>query len=89
MESLEVLATHFNLLLRQLERVYKNLAVFYASSAENQLRLVPVISFLAVIKVVNPWVYEALLHQKRTYEELCEDTGVSEHEHEHEQEDRR
>jgi len=81
-DSLEVLAMHFNLSLRQLERVYTNLAVFYASSSENQLRLVPVISFLAVIKVVDPSVYEALLHQKITYEELCQKTGLSEHEQE-------
>jgi len=82
LDSLEVLAMHFNLSLRQLERVYTNLAVFYASSAENQLRLVPVISFLAVIKVVDPAVYEALLHQKITYEELCQKTGLSEHDQE-------
>ncbi|WP_418512146.1 KAP family P-loop NTPase fold protein [Corallibacter sp.] len=81
-DSLDVLATHFNLSLRQLERVYTNLAVFYASSSKNQLRLVPIISFLAVIKVVDSSVYEALLHQKMTYEELCEKTGLSEHDQE-------
>src|SRR5690606_5849063 len=81
-DSLEVLAMHFNLSLRQLERVYTNLAIFYASSSENQFRLVPVISFLAVIKVVDPSVYEALLHQKITYEELCQKTGLSEHDQE-------
>lgn len=81
-DSLDVLATHFNLSLRQLERVYTNLAVFYASSSKNQLRLVPLVSFLAVIKVVDPSVYEALLHQKMTYEELCEETGLSEHDQE-------
>ena len=80
--SLEVLALHFNLSLRQLERVYTNIAVFYASSAENQLRLVSIISFLAVIKVVDQSVYEALLHQKITYEELCRRTGLSEHDQE-------
>lgn len=81
-DSLEVLAIHFDLSLRQLERVYTNLAVFYASSSENQLRFVRVISFLAIIKVVDPSVYEALLNQKITYDELCEKTGLSEHEQE-------
>lgn len=81
-DSLEALAMHFNLSLRQLERVYTNLAVFYASSAENQLRLVPLISFLAVIKVIDPSVYEALLHQKITYEELCQKTGLPEQDQE-------
>lgn len=83
-DSLEVLAMHFNLSLRQLERVYTNLAVFYASSSKNQLRITPIISFLAVIRVVDPLVYEALLHQKITYEELCQKTGLSEHEQEDE-----
>jgi len=82
LDSLEVLAKHFNLSLRQLERVYTNLAVFYASSAENQIRLVPIISFLAVIKVVEPSMYEALLHQRITYEELCRKTGLSDSEQE-------
>ena len=79
---MEILAKHFNLSLRQLERTYTNLAVFYASSAENQLRLVTIISFLAVIKVIDPLVYEALLHQKITYEELCQQTGLSDEEQE-------
>ena len=82
LKPLELLAKHFNLSLRQLERVYTNLAVFYASSAKNQLRIIPVISFLAVIKVVDPSVYEALLHQEMTYEELCQRTGLPEHEQE-------
>jgi hypothetical protein len=82
LDSLDVLAKHFNLSLRQLERVYTNLAVFYASSKENQLRLVPIIAFLAVIKVVEPSVYEALLHQRMTYEEICQQTGLLEDEEE-------
>ena len=82
LDSLEVLANHFNLSLRQLERVYTNLAVFYASSAENQIRLVPIISFLSVIKVIDPSVYESLLLQKISYEELCKQTGLSDSEQE-------
>lgn len=82
LDSLDTLSAHFNLSLRQLERVYTNLAVFYASSAKNQLRLVPIIAFLAVIKVIDSTVYEALLHQKITYEELCQKTGLSEGERE-------
>lgn len=80
--SLEVLAEHFNLSLRQLERVYTNLAVFYASSAEDQIRLVPIISFLAVIKVIDPSIYDELLYQKISYEELFRRAGLSEHEQE-------
>ena len=82
LDSVEVLAKHFNLSLRQLERVYTNLAVFYASSVKNQLRLVTIVSFLAVVKVVEPSIYEGLLHQRVTYEELYQKTGLSNNEQE-------
>ncbi len=82
LDSLEILSKHFNLSLRQLERVYTNLAVFYASSEKSQLRLVPIVAFLAVMKVVEPSIYEDLLHQRITYEELCRKTGLSDSEQE-------
>jgi len=80
LDSLEILSKHFNLSLRQLERVYTNLTVFYASSEKSQLRLVPIVAFLAVMKVVEPSIYEDLLHQRITYEELCRKTGLSDSE---------
>lgn len=76
-DSLAILATHFNLSLRQLERVYTIIAVFYASSNENQLRLVPLLSFLAIIKVIHPSIFSDLLYQKISYEKLCNITGLT------------
>ncbi len=73
---LVALAKHFNLSLRQLERVYTNMAIFYATSAKHELKIVPIVSFLAVIKVIIPSMYDALLYQRITYEELCENTGL-------------
>ena len=58
----EPLANHFNLSLRQLEKVFTNLALLYGSSTKNHLRLVPIIVFLSVVKVVNPQLFEKLLH---------------------------
>lgn len=75
--SLEALAIHFNLSLRQLERIYTNIAIFYASSADNQLRLVPIVSFLAVIKVADSILYNKLLQKKVTYQELSERVVIS------------
>ncbi len=75
-EFLDVLIMHFELSLRQLERVYTNLAVFYASSVKSEYGTAPMVSFLAVIKVIDPPVYEALLHQRISYEDLCKKTGL-------------
>ena len=72
-----ILAKHFNLSLRQLERVYTNIAIFYATSAKDQIRLIPLVSFLAVVKVVNPVIYECLLHKTISYDELSKQTGLS------------
>jgi len=71
-DCLAPLAHHFNLSLRQLEKVFTNLAVFYASISQNELRLVPVVVFLAVIKVVDPSIFHALLHQKLSFSGLIE-----------------
>lgn len=68
----EPLANHFNLSLRQLEKVFTNLALFYGASAENHLRLVPLIVFLAVVKVVDPPLFDELLHKRVSYADVIE-----------------
>ncbi len=75
--SLEKLAPHFNLSFRQLEKVYTTLAVVKDFSGISE-KVVPIAAFLAVIKVICPSLYQKLLHQKITYEELCTKTGLSE-----------
>jgi len=76
-DSIGLLAEHFNLSLRQLERVYTIISLFYAASAENKIRLTPLVSFLAVIKVVHPTLFIDLLHNRATYEEVCSITGLT------------
>ena len=70
LDCLEPLANHFHLSLRQLEKVFTNLAIWYGTNAENDLRLVPIIVFLAVVKVVDPQLFEGLLHQRISYGEV-------------------
>ena len=82
-DCIEPLANHFNLSLRQLEKVYTNLALFYGTSAKNHLRLVPILVFLSVIKTVKPQVFDKLLHRRITYSDLCLETGLSHIEDEH------
>jgi hypothetical protein len=72
------LAQHFNLSLRQLEKVFTNLAIIYGTSGENHLRLVQIIVFIAVIKVVKPDIFENLLFGKISYSTLCKEVGFGE-----------
>ncbi len=76
-DCVEPLTTHYNLSLRQLERVFTNIAILYSSSSERHLRLVPIIVFISVIKVVNTSLFQSLLHRKATYEEVCSKVGLS------------
>lgn len=68
-------AQHFNLSLRQLEKTFTNLAIIYSTSTENHLRLVPIIVFIAVVKVVNPNVFGNLLLGRISFSNLCEQLG--------------
>ena len=68
------LAHHFNLSLRQLEKVFTNLAIIYNTSAKKHL-IVPIIVFIAVVKVVNPNVFENLLEGGVSFSTLCEKFG--------------
>ncbi len=66
-DSIDALANHLNLSLRQLEKVYTNIALFYGSSSKNQFRLAPIVSFLSVVKVINSELFEELLYQTIIY----------------------
>lgn len=76
-ECTEVLASHFNLSLRQLEKVFTNIAILYSSSAENHLRLTPIISFISVIKVVNTSLFQNLLNRNASFSQVCRETKLS------------
>lgn len=77
LDYVEHLARHFNLSLRQLEKVFTNLALFYASVTKNNYPNPPITAFLATIKVVKPAVYQALLDKTMTYSQLCEKTKLT------------
>ena len=66
-DCIDPFADHLNLSLRQLEKVYTNLSVFYSTDEKNRLRIVPIIVFLAIIKVVDPQLFDQLLHRKVSY----------------------
>ncbi len=75
-ESITCLAKYYNLSLRQLERVYTNIAIFYASITERQPRIEPIVSLLCVIKVTHPDVYARLAIRDITYDDLVDKLNV-------------
>lgn len=76
LDCLPPLARHFNLSLRQLEKVFTNLAIIYGTSAKNHLRLVPIIAFISVVKVVKPGTFRKMLLGQISYSELCNEIGM-------------
>jgi hypothetical protein len=72
----EQLAVHFQLSLRQLEKVFTNLAIFYAAVVEKSFQDPTIVSFLAVMKVIDPSICQSLLFRKISYSQLCDKTGI-------------
>jgi hypothetical protein len=72
------LSVYFNFSLRELEKVFTNLAVFYISFGKGEMLhdLCPIVAFLTVIKVRYPALFEGLLHQRVTFEEIVKTTGL-------------
>ncbi len=85
LECLEILARHYDLSLREVERVFTNIAVLYGTTAENHLRLVPLIVFLAVLKVTNSALFNKLLNSQIGYQELIQELKLDENRSQEEQ----
>ncbi len=77
LDCIEPLANHLNLSLRQLEKVYTNLAVFYITVEKGYSRIVPAIVFLAVVKVVDSALFNCLLYQTASYDEVSDKLNLT------------
>ncbi|MBW8371040.1 MAG: KAP family NTPase [Thiobacillus sp.] len=77
-DCLDPLVQHFDFSLRQLEKVYTNLAIIYGTSKKNHLRLVPIITFISVIKVVSPSLFGRIQAGRISFSELREEIGMVE-----------
>lgn len=75
-DSIASLANHFNLSLRQLEKIFTGLAVFYGSSEKGHLRIAPIIAFLCVVKVTDSRLFDRLLHQRVSFREVSENLNL-------------
>lgn len=68
--SISLLAKAFDLSLRQLERVFTNVTLVYSVSDEHAYRLPVLISFLCILKVVEPPLFQRLASGRLSYEQL-------------------
>jgi hypothetical protein len=75
-DCIDALAPHFKLSLRQLEKVYTNIAIVYSTFAQNHLRVVPIVVFVCVIKVINPRLFARMLSGDVSYAVLCKEVGI-------------
>ena len=78
LECLKILARHFDLSLREMERVFTNIAVLYGTTGKDDLRIAPLIVFLAVLKVTDDSLFNKLRNGQIGYQELIEQPDLVE-----------
>ena len=71
-DALESLAKHFKLSLRQLEKVFTNIAIFYRYVKQNDSEIHALIVFLATVKVIDAALFNDILLQEVTYQQVKE-----------------
>ncbi len=76
-EMLEVLVNFYNLTLRQLEKVFINITIFYSSSTESQFKSTALIAYLSIIKVIYPSEFNKIIYQEIKLEQLLINTKFS------------
>lgn len=74
-DYIRALAVWFGLSLRQIEKVFTNIVIFYASAPRHEYPISisqtsQLIAFICVIKVIDTSLFSDLLYQKISYEEL-------------------
>ena len=73
----QLLANRFNLSLRQLEKVFTNVCIFYLSTAENEYRYAVIVVLLAFVKIVKPQLFKDLLHQNTSYNGVVDELELN------------
>lgn len=69
-------AEYYNITLRDMERAYTNLSIYYASVNERAINYLPVICFLCIIKVKFKGSFEMLKHDKYTYDKFEKEFSI-------------
>ena len=55
--------------LRQLEKVFVNITIFYTLISERHLNIPVLVAFLAIAKVIDPELFNRLVLKQATYKE--------------------
>lgn len=74
-EFIQWFARHYKMSLRAVERVITVMAVSIAYSEKGRLRLAPIIGGLAVMKIINPELYEKARSGKMVWEDFVVFSG--------------
>lgn len=69
---LEFLCHYYNLTLRQLEKAFTNLSIYYGTLPKGQLDNSVITTFLAVIKVTDPDLFHEILRKKVGYNQVIQ-----------------
>ena len=71
-ENFEELVNYFDLSLREIEKSLTNFAIIYNATDEANLNseYLLLTTFICIIKVIEPGIYQKLSHKKMDYEEL-------------------
>jgi hypothetical protein len=88
LESISTLARIFNLSLRQLEKTFTYISIFYASVPDNFVKLSPLLCFLSIVKVFKPEIYRGLKYGNLSYTDVIESLHIKEPEANHSAESR-
>lgn len=67
---------HYGFSLREMERCFANLSIYFAQLPENRLSIDPVVAFLAVVRLHFPAVFAKLAASSLSYEELAQATAI-------------
>ncbi len=76
LENFIALSNHFNLSLRQLEKVFANFVFLYGTLSEQSFKLIPLMLFICVIKVINFKLFESILNGEASYDDVIEKTKL-------------
>ena len=77
-ENFEEMVNYFDLSLREIEKSLTNFAIIYNATDEANLNsdYLLLATFICIIKVIEPGIYQKLFHKKMDYEELLNTAGL-------------
>lgn len=74
--SLELLVEHFDLSLREIEKVFAVMSLYYSSLPENQLTNEFLIALLSILKVKHPLIYHLLSRENISVGQFFKETHL-------------